>query len=399
MKKAFLVLLSAFLLLSLMSCKSTAVNPDTSEVTSETTSEAEASSEIDSTESYENSQESSSSVIIQTDGDFEYTENEDGITVTKYIGDSKEVVIPETIDGKPVTVIGRYFLNDSSNRNEVISVSMPDTVRIMEYNAFASCYDLKTVQLPSGLQTIADDAFYGCSSLETIQLPSGLQTIGNHAFHGCNSLETIQFPSGLLTIGDDAFRDCYRLTDIILPESLTEIGSHAFASCKNLKEISIPENVVEVGNWAFHQCPLERISFAENGRLEEIAPGAFAETMVTEITFPSSLRKLWDQAFAACPSLNKVTLNDGLQFIDSWVFAKTAISELRIPASVEDIDFYVLSGHLNPVALYFEGDFPEDFFQRAALTPNNYTDMTFYLHEGARGFGIEGAELFTIKTW
>lgn len=40
--------------------------------------------------------------------DFEYEENEDGgITITRYIGEETEVVIPEKINEKNVTVIGK----------------------------------------------------------------------------------------------------------------------------------------------------------------------------------------------------------------------------------------------------------------------------------------------------
>jgi hypothetical protein len=41
--------------------------------------------------------------------DFEYSVNRDGtLTITKYIGTEKNVVVPSGIDGKAVTKIGEY---------------------------------------------------------------------------------------------------------------------------------------------------------------------------------------------------------------------------------------------------------------------------------------------------
>ena len=73
-----------------------------------------------------------------TFGDYEYKVNEDGNTVTIVKYNSRErndLVIPETIDGKTVTVIGEQsFASKFMN-----TVVMPDTVEIMGEMAFADC--------------------------------------------------------------------------------------------------------------------------------------------------------------------------------------------------------------------------------------------------------------------
>lgn len=284
--------------------------------------------------------------------DFEYTENDGGITVTKYIGESDKIVIPATIDGKPVTEIGKTF----SMLQPITSVRMPNTVR-----------------------TIGDLAFDQCRYLESVQLSAGLLTIGAHAFRGCEKLKSIE-----------------------LPESLTTIGFGAFDSCTALKEIVIPKNVVTIDTEAFYLCTPDRISFAEGSRLENIGYCAFAGAKITELTLPSNVRRLEGSAFAGCDLLTKVILNDGLQRIGSNVFNYTGLRELVIPASVTDLEylsFYNATFETNSFeALYFEGDLPEDFFEKAAVS-EDVSGVTLYLHEGAKGFDIEGAERFTIETW
>lgn len=284
--------------------------------------------------------------------DFEYAEDGDGIVVTKYIGESGEIAIPDTIDGKPVTGIGKNF----AMLKPVTSVRMPDTVRY----------------------------------------------IGDAAFDMCHSLESVRLSAGLVTIEDHAFRECENLRSIEFPESLTTIGADAFASCTALEEVTIPKNVVTIGEQAFYWCQLGHISFAEGNRLETIGRAAFAGEKITELTLPSSLRDLDYSAFSGCHSLTKVTLNDGLQKLGSSVFDETGLRELVIPASVTEMEYLSFYNHTFETnsfeALYFEGDLPEDFFEMAEVL-EDVTGVTIYLHEGAKGFDIEGAGRYTIKTW
>ena len=45
-------------------------------------------------------------------GDFTYTDRGDTITITRYNGTGGDIIIPDTIDGKPVTTIGSYAFMD-----------------------------------------------------------------------------------------------------------------------------------------------------------------------------------------------------------------------------------------------------------------------------------------------
>ena len=43
-----------------------------------------------------------------TDGNYEYSVTDNKVTITKYTGSATEVVIPDNIDGKTVTTIGKF---------------------------------------------------------------------------------------------------------------------------------------------------------------------------------------------------------------------------------------------------------------------------------------------------
>ena len=125
----------------------------------------------------------------KTYGDFTYEEGKDGITITKYTGNKKKVVIPDKING-----------------TEVIS--------------------------------IGDSAFWDCRSLTSITIPEGVTSIGDFAFDLCLNLTSITLPNSLTCIGSYGFATT-DLTSIIIPENVRSIGCEAFFSCDKLKKSSI----------------------------------------------------------------------------------------------------------------------------------------------------------------
>ena len=75
--------------------------------------------------------------------DFRTQINNDGtIEIDLYTGNASTVVIPDTIDGKEVTVIGGF-----GNHDELTAVVIPDTVKEISYNAFVNCFNLASVQM------------------------------------------------------------------------------------------------------------------------------------------------------------------------------------------------------------------------------------------------------------
>ena len=140
--------------------------------------------------------------------DFVYEEEENGITIIKYRGEDKEVVIPDKINGTKVTAIG-----DS---------------------AFRNCENLTDITLPESVTSIGGFGFSG-TGLTSITIPKNVRSIGNGAFYGCNSLKSITIPKGVSCIDYNTFMSCSSLTSIILPEGLETIQDQAFSGCRSLK--------------------------------------------------------------------------------------------------------------------------------------------------------------------
>ena len=91
--------------------------------------------------------------------------------------------------------------------------SVPDTVKIISWQAFIEDKDLEVLHLPKGLEVIERMAFIECG-LKKITIPYSVREIGAEAFWRCEQLEEV---------------------NILNPN--TKVGVNAFSKCKNLKEI------------------------------------------------------------------------------------------------------------------------------------------------------------------
>ena len=163
-----------------------------------------------------------------------------GVTVTGYYGDDTDVVIPATIDERPVTSIGIDVFARTEHR-DVESVVIPEGVRRLCSYAFEACYKLAEITFPDSLQEVDYNAFYMSKWYD--DQPDGMVYVGRiaHKYKGdCPAEVTVR--DGTAVIGRGAFSNCLNLTSIIVPESVAEIEYNAFYNCPDLLEAAILGN-------------------------------------------------------------------------------------------------------------------------------------------------------------
>ncbi|MBQ7336426.1 MAG: leucine-rich repeat protein [Clostridia bacterium] len=108
--------------------------------------------------------EASMNPATEEESSFQFTTADGKATITAYIGSNKEVQIPETLGGCPVTVIAdRAF----ENHADLTSVTLPEGVTDIGWFAFSGCVSLTRVQMPKSVATISYGAFENCNSALT----------------------------------------------------------------------------------------------------------------------------------------------------------------------------------------------------------------------------------------
>lgn len=192
--------------------------------------------------------------------DFKLEEQKSGWIIAGYRGTEAHVVIPDEIDGKPVTLIAKEAFQEN---NTLKSVEVPCSVTFIGNFAFASCALLERVVIHARVQALNLNTFWSCPVLQDVQLPDSLQKLGDGTFRDCVGLRTLEIPLSVTEIGDSVFRDCKALYSIIIPSGVTSIQRNAFRDCPALVNVVIPDTLSYLGPRVFQGCSaLESITIS-----------------------------------------------------------------------------------------------------------------------------------------
>ena len=93
---------------------------------------------------------------------------EDSITILydKTYATAESVIIPDRIDGLPVTEISPYAFSES----QITSIKLPDSLETIGECAFMFCENLKNIEIPESVKYICENAFNSCTAAESITI-------------------------------------------------------------------------------------------------------------------------------------------------------------------------------------------------------------------------------------
>lgn len=296
-----------------------------------------------------------------------------------------DLVVPETVDGLPVTGIGeRAFLGCKGLRRAVI----PKSVRSIGDSAFCGCNGLREAVLENGLQSIGSSAFTECYILEKVTVPESVRKIGSRAFNECRNLKKLRLPGNLKEYGNGVFTGCTSLEAVeatpgcsvcrivngvqfspdgkelqqypagkkdeeyTVPGGTVWIDEDAFCGNAFLKRVIIPEGVTGICKFAFWKCSsLEEVRFPDS--LTRLGERSFEGCVsLKSVTFPVNMENLCLEAFTGCGLQNiknrYYTEQDGVLFdkegAELVFFPRKGRASYRVPAGVKRIGDYAFAG-------------------------------------------------------
>jgi hypothetical protein len=151
--------------------------------------------------------------------------------ITSYQGDLDEMTMYWNFYGQgdqliPVQALGEGLFEGSTLRRFFVPHS--DELKTIGDRAFAGS-QLEEIYLFDSVTTIGAAAFYGCEGLTRIEIPASVERIGAGAFEGCAALSEVVFEGGMPAIEADAFKDCPALHALTLPAQAQLAGSLGIA--------------------------------------------------------------------------------------------------------------------------------------------------------------------------
>lgn len=284
----------------------------------------------------------------------------DHIEITDYTGSGTEgVVIPEMIEGLPVTVIK----DNSFYSCGASSITLPSTLEVIETCAFVACSGLTTIDIPANVTEIGDRAFQRCSSLEEINV-----AFDNTSY---SSLDGVLFTEDMKTLLK--YPENSYVIDYNIPETVTRVADNSFTASTKLRSLYIHENLEYISPYTLSEAEsLEKIYvfegnqnyMTENGVLfnkdktelllyprnceaevytvpdtvETIGDISFSGSNITGVVIPSSVKTIGSEAFSFCNDLNTVSFSEGLEEIDISAFICCgALTSIELPSTLKTL--------------------------------------------------------------
>lgn len=225
----------------------------------------------------------------------------------------------------------KYFYDDgviTDGYNKLILAVGDATVHDKNFTAIApyafAASGLEEIVLPSGVKSLNDSAFAYCTA-KSVNVGTALESVGEGIFYRADELIKIVDCSNDNYICKDNCIICLKdkavvagCVGAVLPydDNVTSVGKEAFYACGGLKEIVIPENIVKIGDRAFYYCTaLKSVAIVGSG-----------------------LKHVGANAFSLCLSLENIVLPEGVTKIFKGAFSNSALKEITLPSSLQTIE-------------------------------------------------------------
>ena len=226
-------------------------------------------------------------------GDFEYMKYSDHIAICGCNTEEKNVTIPSTIEGLPVTRIH----DNTGSFAAVSSLTLPDTLTEIGAFAFCWCSNLKSVTLPDSLQLIDFQAFEQCSSLSEVVFPDHPVQTGARTFDETPWLNAQRQKDPLVIVNGSVIDGRTCKGDVVIPSDVKYVSGGAFDGNNDITSLVVPSGVKNILDCACSNC--ENLTSVELNGAEFLDYGVFSGcNKLKDIKISGNLKTIHPQAFA-----------------------------------------------------------------------------------------------------
>ena len=222
-------------------------------------------------------------------------------------------VIESEINGCPVTDIEQGALSQAP----FTEIILPDSLKVIDRNAFASCQYLEKINFPEGLEYIGKLAFFDCNSLTDLTLDCPELVIADGAFYELKGLKTANINAK--DICESAISDCKNLERITLGDSVENIRYKAFGGNISLTDINIPSSVKTIGQEAL--VNFNSVIIPPTVKIIGSYPHKTPEELLSGLQPPPPLRPLTDEpkcAFSDNCIIYGYTGTEAERYAEEW---------------------------------------------------------------------------------
>lgn len=328
------------------------------------------------------------------EGSYTYTVTDGEV----YIHDADvkgKITVPVELAGYPVTEIGyRAF----GHENELISVTIPGSIKVIGKEAFSECINLEEVIIEEGVEEIGEEAFATYwfdsdidfdSNLRSVTLPDSVKIIRKNAFAKAKIDGRFRLPEGLTLLECYAF-SLSDIDELYIPENMEYSEDIVLSGYEDKIRIVVDENssyycADEKGNIyaadmtaMFKYTPaVSETEFTVPEGIEYIADFCFANQQTLEkVTMPDSVTKLGESAFMYSPALKQVRLSENLAAIPQYAFGYDKnLAVVNIPLGLTEIGMLAFYDCAIPGEIVFGESLKK--IGRSAFMLNDITKVTF----------------------
>lgn len=215
----------------------------------------------------------------------------------------------------------------------------------------SSAESLTTYSFPKEQQIVDDDEFYHDTSIGVLHIHSNIRSISISVNEQLMNLvsynvddqceyftavdgvlytkdmkvliayprgktDTIfRIPDSVVYVGKLAFSGNDYIETIILGTNVSHVLDQAFLQCSNLKHVQMNLTLLSIGREAFAETMISFVSFPEN--LYHIGAAAFYGTPLSFVALPPSLLVVGSEAFGYCMQLKCIIIPSSVIYIDT----------------------------------------------------------------------------------